>query len=97
MAMGTKLLWRLITGEFAWCESAVWKKYFFGPTQRCLDSPPKVANSSPIFKLLTAAIPFIREKLTWIPGNGRHINLWDDKILGRDHLSSRVEMAPLRA
>lgn len=64
--------------------------------QRCLENPPKVAKGSPICKLLITAIPVIGEKLTWIFGNGKRINLWEDRILGRDCLSSRMDPGPLQ-
>jgi hypothetical protein len=48
---------------------------------RCLDNPPKTNFGSPIFKLLLATKPIINEKLNWIPGNGRWIRPWGDKIM----------------
>jgi hypothetical protein len=37
IAMGARLLWRLVTGNMAWWKQALWKKYFTGTRLRCLD------------------------------------------------------------
>lgn len=47
-----------------------------------LRKPAKMDKRSQIFKLLLAVTPLIREKLSWIPGNGRCIKLWEDSIMG---------------
>jgi len=74
LAMGTKFLWRLVTGDMAWWKHALWKKYFTGTCVRCLDYPLKTNSISPIFKLLLAARSIIREKLNWIPQNDQWIS-----------------------
>jgi hypothetical protein len=69
IVMGEKLLWILVIGKPAWWKQAI-KKNISQVQERDIESPPKVATSSPIFKLLIAAMPIICERLNWIPGNG---------------------------
>jgi hypothetical protein len=76
IAMGAKFLyWILVIGEPTWWKKNIHKKYFLGSRKRCLESQPKVATGSPIFKLLIATKPFICGRLNWIPGNGPQFNL----------------------
>jgi hypothetical protein len=44
-------------------------------------------KGSPIFNLCLKALNLFRPHLTWIPRNGKEINVWDDSILGDPTLS----------
>jgi hypothetical protein len=70
IAMGDKLLWRLIIGNLTWWKKAIWKKYFTRNRLRCVDLHPKVDIGSPIFKFILATRILICAKLNWIPRNG---------------------------
>ena len=50
----------------------------------CLDNPPMVRKGSPIFSIFLKAHGLFSTNLTWIPGNGKHIKIWEDSIMG-DH------------
>lgn len=39
IALGAKLLWRIIAPNPSWAQLALWKKYFRGQRARCLDNP----------------------------------------------------------
>ena len=41
-----------------------------------------VKNGSSIYKVCKKALPYFRDELFWIPGNGKSIRLWHDEILG---------------
>jgi hypothetical protein len=58
-AMGEKMLWRLIIGKIYWWKHVIWKKYFTGTRQRCLESLPKIIKASQFFNLLIFPIPSI--------------------------------------
>jgi hypothetical protein len=92
LAMGAKLLWRLITRNMAWWKHALWKNYFSGSRIRCTDYPLKTNSTLTIFKLVLAARPIISEELNWIPGNDKWIRPWEDEIMESDRL---VHLAPL--
>jgi ribonuclease HI/exonuclease III len=82
LALGAKLLWRIISGKTAWCKEALWKKYFSGPRRRCVERLPTVQKGSPIFNLCRKVNEQFNSHLTWVPGNGKQIKIWDDSILG---------------
>ena len=74
IAMGAKLLWRIIASKPCWAQLALWKKYFKGKRLRCLDGPlPQ--GSSPFAKIYSKAAPLISSNAFWIPVNGKKINI----------------------
>jgi hypothetical protein len=81
-AMGAKLLWRLISGGNDWWKQAIINKYRLGKRKRSMDNPQTHQAGSQIWKLIKGAIPFFREHLSWIPGNGKSIKIWQDRIFG---------------
>jgi hypothetical protein len=70
LAMGEKILWKLVSGENDWWKRILQKKYLIGNRLRCLDQRHSLDSGSPIGKLLSTSIPLIQRHLTWIPGNG---------------------------
>jgi hypothetical protein len=82
LAMGAKLLWRLITGDNDWWKQALSSKYRLGKRIRSMDKPHLNQTGSQIWKLIKGASPFFREHLSWIPGNGKSIKIWQDRIFG---------------
>ena len=95
--MGGKILWNMISGKNNWSKKILWKKYFTGNRKRCLDKPPKRQTGSPIFMLYKKSFPYFKAKLTWIPGNGANIKIWDDSILGNQPLNSLIELRNIQA
>ena len=96
LAMGGKILWNLITGRKTWSKQTLKKKYFTGDRQRCLERPTKLQKGSPVFSLCKRALPFFTPKLTWSPGNGEKINIWEDSILGEQPLINYSDMSNIR-
>ena len=86
LAMGGKILWKMIRGKTTWSSKALRTKYFRGHKERCLDSPPLTRKGSPILALCLKSLDLITSNLTWIPGNGSKILFWDDSILGQPPL-----------
>jgi hypothetical protein len=64
IALGAKLLWRLVSGNKEWWKTTIVKKYKMGTRKRCLDQEQVSHNGSPIWKLLRSSIPHFKEKLT---------------------------------
>eukprot|EP00253_Pinus_taeda_P029420 PITA_29420 len=85
LAMGAKLIWKIIAPKPGWVQLALWRKYFRGQRLRCLEQP-KVHNRTPLSTLIIKIGPLIRDNAYWIPGNGKHIRLWDDSIMNRPPL-----------
>jgi hypothetical protein len=75
LAMGGKILWSMINGKASWSTKALWKKYFLGHKERCLDWPPMTMKGSPIFNLFFKARELLISKLYWIPKNGKKIKI----------------------
>ena len=66
------------------CKMALQKKYFFGNRLGCLDNPPMVRKGSSTFSICLKDHGFFSPNITWILGNGKHIKIWEDSIMG-DH------------
>ena len=47
---------------------------------------PHNIKGSPMISLCKKALPFFSEELTWIPGNGQKIRIWEDSIVGQPPL-----------
>lgn len=86
LAMGAKLIWKIIAPKLGWVQIALWRKYFRGPRLRCLEQPKNHLRTP--FSIINNKIgPLIRNHSFWIPGNGKHINMWDDSIMNRPPLA----------
>jgi hypothetical protein len=96
LALGAKILWNLITGSISWSKRALWRKYFRGPRKKCLSNPTRTGKGSPIFSLCQKALPAFLPQITWIPGNGQSINIWEDSVLGGAAISTRLELRRLK-
>jgi hypothetical protein len=88
LPLGAKLLWNLISGKSTWSKKPILKKYFNGHRTKFLDRPANMAKGSPIFNLCLKSLRLFKPKLTWILGNRKNTNIWDDSVLGDPPLSS---------
>jgi ribonuclease HI/exonuclease III len=96
IAMGGKILWNMTAGKQTWSKQLLRKKYFSGSRDRFLEKPPTTKKGSPIFHLCQRAMPLLKAQLTWIPGNGSKINIWEDSILGGQPLSELREIENIK-
>jgi hypothetical protein len=55
-----------------------------------------VEKGSLIFSLCQKALEHFRPNLTWIPGNGKEINIWEDSIMGDPPLGSNQDLRRLK-
>eukprot|EP00253_Pinus_taeda_P022851 PITA_22851 len=95
LAMRAKLIWKIIAPNPGWVHIALWRKYFTGPRTRCLDQPKNHFNS-PFSKFIRKTSSLIRNHSFWIPGNGKHIHIWNDNILNRPLLAETEDMPNLQ-
>lgn len=72
------------------------KKYLTGINQRCLDQKP-ITKGFRIWALCKAAWNFFSEGLYWVPGNGRKINMFADKIMNNEALQNNQELHDIAA
>ena len=96
LAMGGKILWKMITGKQTWSKQILRKKYFTRDKERCLERPTKLQKGSPIFSLCKRALPFFTSKLMWTPGNGEKIRIWEDLILGDQPLNDSSDLRNIK-
>ena len=96
LALGSKLLWNIVSGNPSWSKRVLWKKYFHVQRLRCLDQPPRISKGSPVFKLFLTALKLFSHKLYWILGNGKKIKIWEDSILGDQPLNHMEELVNIR-
>jgi hypothetical protein len=83
LALGEKMLWRMITKYYTnWKKEMVFK-YFHGDRLRGVELHINTTTSSLIWNFLQASIPLLQSQLSWILGNGRCISIWEEKILNR--------------
>jgi hypothetical protein len=61
-----------------------------------MSNPTRPGKGSPIFSLCQKALPAFLPHLTWIPGNGKSINIWEDSVLGGATLSTRQDLRRLK-
>eukprot|EP00253_Pinus_taeda_P010169 PITA_10169 len=94
IAMGDKLIWRLIAPKLGWAQTVLWRKYFKGARLRCLDGPLPQENTS-FGKLCSKVVPLIQSKSYWIPGNGRKINLWTDQVMDKEPIGESPKLKAL--
>jgi hypothetical protein len=95
-SFGIKVALENSHGKERMWKSTIVKKYGLGTRKRSMDSSPPGIPGSPIWKLLRSTIPFFQKDLHWIPGNGKSINLWKDKILNQNPLEQKEHYIELR-
>jgi hypothetical protein len=78
LALGAKVIWRIITGGKEWWKKALCSKYMTTNRKRCVEEVDLGKAGSPIWKLIRASIPLIQTRLNWDPGNGKNIKIWED-------------------
>ena len=84
--MGAKLLWNLLAPKPSWSSLVLKAKYFRGSRLNCLEEGHVTQNGTSIHKLYVKALPQFMVDLYWVPGNGKLIKLWHDKVLGKTPL-----------
>ena len=81
LALGGKILGNYSPGKYTDARKLFGKKNS-GARLRCLDYPPMCRKGSPIFSICLKSPSLLKTNIHWIPGNGKHINIWDDPIMG---------------
>jgi hypothetical protein len=92
ISLGVELAWCLTTGKLEWWKLALLNNYFQTSKLRCLDGSIPTLPGSPIWRLIKNVAPLIQAKLSWAPKNGDTINIFSERILNREPLSSQVTL-----
>ena len=79
LALGAKILWRIISDERAWWKEIMQKIYMNGTRKRCMDKINLDRKGSLIWELCKKDAYILNEHLYWTLGNGKEIKIWKDK------------------
>ena len=91
-----KLLWQLFSNKKHPVSQNFWKKYLHGGTLRNLKMT-NTTKGSITWNLCRKHLKFFSQHLYRIPGNGRHIFLWDDKINGNAPLVFDISISEIKS
>ena len=93
-AMGAKIIWHIVDTNPGWAQKALWRKYFSGPRKHCLDNPRPVSYTQ-LEKICFTSAPLIQQHAFQVPGNGKSIDLWHDRIMMNQPLAEVSSLQPL--
>jgi hypothetical protein len=71
LALGAKVIWRVITSGKEWWRKALWNKYLTKNRKTCMEEVDIRQVDSPIWKLIRAFVLLIQSHLNWNLGNGK--------------------------
>jgi hypothetical protein len=74
----------------------LWKKYFRGTRERCLENHCREVKGSPLFSLCKNSMALFTPHLTWVPRSGKKIKIWHDSILGDPPLYLRQDLQRIK-
>eukprot|EP00253_Pinus_taeda_P008374 PITA_08374 len=96
IAMGFKLIWRILSEKGAWWTEIIKKKYLNGVNNNILSETIIDRHCTPVWKLIKKSLPQIKSHISRAPSNGRRINVWDDRIMGSEARGSLPNFRPLQ-
>jgi len=96
MAMGFKLIWRILNGKGAWWTEAIKRKYLNGANSNILSEPIVDRQCTPVWKLIKKSLPHFKVCISRAPGSGRDINIWTDHIMGSEAREALTNLSPLQ-
>eukprot|EP00253_Pinus_taeda_P018333 PITA_18333 len=95
MAMGFKLIWRILSERGAWWTEIIKRKYLNGANSNILTETIIDRQSTPVWKLIKKSLPQFKFHISRAPGNGRGISIWEDRIMGLEARGSLPNFGPL--
>lgn len=96
LAMGIKLIWKIINDKGAWWIEIIKKKYLNGANSNILEENIIERSSTPVWNLIKKALPQAKPWISKVPGNGEKINIWHDRIMGTDAREALPNLKPLQ-
>jgi len=90
-AMGFKLIWRILTGKGSWWVEVLKRKYLNGPNFNLLSETIVERSCTLVWKLIKKVLPQFRENISKVPGSGKEVNIWTNRIMGarpRNHIQN---------
>lgn len=80
----------------SWWVEALLKKYLNGQHSKILTDLIMERPCTQAWRLIRKVIPQIKNHISKIPGNGKDINLWTDRIMGSEPRSHYQQYRPLK-
>lgn len=84
LAMGFKLIWRIITEQGTWWAEILKKKYLSGSNSNILADTIAERPCTPVWKMIKKALPLLKTCISKVPGNGKQTSIWNDRIMGQE-------------
>eukprot|EP00253_Pinus_taeda_P005951 PITA_05951 len=94
-SLGGKLLWKIISDPSHSISIILQSKYSDKEAIRKMQIQ-STAASSQVRRLCCKSSEFFKKHMYRIPGNGKSTQLWKDRIMGKDLLAEREDIAELR-
>lgn len=95
LALGSKILWKMIKEPLHPVSAILRSKYTNKPDFRILQLG-YTTNSTLLWKLCFKSSNLFNRYAYRIPGNGKRTRLWQDRIMGRNSLMNNEEISELR-
>jgi ribonuclease HI len=95
LALGGKIMWNLFKNPKHPVSEILKSKYAHKVPPRDLQES-QTRQSTQVWRLCNKSLNFFKGKAYRIPGNGKHINLWHDRIMDREPLEDNDEIADLK-
>lgn len=96
MAMGYKLVWRILNERGTWWTEVIKRKYLNGINSNILSENIIERPCTPVWKLIKKTLPHFKSYISRAPGNGKDTNIWDDKIMGTEARATIIKYKPLQ-
>ena len=94
LALGGKFLWKIFSNHRQLISHVFIKKYMHGLSLQDMEKGTTNKGKT-LWKLCSHIWEFYKEQLYRIPGNGKTINLWEDKIMGVKSLNNVQDIAEM--
>eukprot|EP00253_Pinus_taeda_P003539 PITA_03539 len=96
LAMGLKLIWKIINDKGSWWIEIIKKKYLNGANSNILEENLIDRPSTPVWKLIKKSLPQAKPRISKVPGNGKKIIIWHDRIMGTEARETLPNYKPLQ-
>jgi len=96
LALAAKITWRFIIGDKSWWKQILEAKYMNHNRTLLLRKGYPIRPSSLFWNLIKKIVSLIKEKSSRIPGNGKLIKIWKDRIMGKQPIACQENIQDLR-
>ena len=95
LALGAKILWRIVTGKRTWWKEILQKNYMIGDRKRCIEAIDQSRKGTHVLELCKKVTYIIHDQIYWILGSAKQVKIWDDNIGPTSHVNFTQELAEL--